>query len=108
MTERGITVADCLRIVSEELGVSVNELLSDRTARYVARPRQIAMWAASRATRASLPAIGRDIGDRDHTTVMHGIRTIERLRREQSSLRAISDRVLHRVLADPRQVELPL
>jgi chromosomal replication initiator protein len=106
MSERRITVADCLRVVSEEMGVSMAELLGDQRARLIARPRQVAMWAAKQATLASLPMIGRAIGDRDHTTIMHGIRTIERLRAEQETMRAASDRVLHRVLSDPGQIEM--
>ena len=50
---------------------------SPRRSRSVARPRQIAMYLAKSITSRSLPEIGRKFGGRDHTTVMHAIKTIE-------------------------------
>lgn len=62
------------------------DLLSARRTRDVVRPRQVAMWLAKRLLLASLPHIGRCIGGRDHTTALHGVRTIERLRLEDAQL----------------------
>ncbi|WP_245413881.1 helix-turn-helix domain-containing protein [Fulvimarina endophytica] len=58
-------------------GVSVEDIVSNRRPRRVIRPRQEAMYFAQKLTPASLPAIGRHLGGRDHSTVMHGIRRIE-------------------------------
>lgn len=80
MTKPPITVAACLEIVSREFGVSVEILRGDRRNSTYSRYRRIAMWLARRATGLSLPEIGRDIGDRDHTTILEGIRRIEYLR----------------------------
>lgn len=55
------------------------DLVSQRREKEIVRPRQIAMWLARRLTGLSLPAIGRILGGRDHTTVLHGVRVIERL-----------------------------
>lgn len=55
------------------------DLISQRRTREVVRPRQTAMWLAKQLTGQSLPAIGRMLGGRDHTTVLHGIRVIDRL-----------------------------
>lgn len=63
---------------ADVFGVSVIDLLSKRRDRPLARARQSAMWVAKRLTRHSLPEIGRAF-DRDHTTVMHGCRKIDRL-----------------------------
>lgn len=53
-------------------------LKSARRARHIAWPRQEVMWRASRETGTSLPKIGQILGNRDHTTVMHGIKAYER------------------------------
>ena len=64
--------------VAEEYGVSAIDLESDRRARAIAHPRQAAMWLCRRLTGRSLPEIGRHFGGRDHTTVMHACRAVER------------------------------
>lgn len=64
---------------ADEFGIEVLDLVSDRRARRVARPRQVAMWLGRHLTTCSLPAIGRELGDRDHTTVMHGIDRVDEL-----------------------------
>ncbi len=75
-----VTVAFVQRLVCEAFALTEDELLStSRTAR-VAWPRQVAMYLAREHTSESLPAIGRQFGDRTHTTVMHAVRrTTERL-----------------------------
>lgn len=62
--------------VSRIRGVALNDLLSDRRPVAIVRPRQEAMYLAKTMTPASLPAIGRRLGGRDHTTVLHGVRKI--------------------------------
>ena len=57
-----------------------------RSARSVARPRQIAMYLSKQLTTRSLPEIGRKFGGRDHTTVIHAVRKIEQLREEDPAL----------------------
>ena len=54
-------------------------MFSARRARNIARPRQVAMYLAKMLTAFSYPEIGRQFGGRDHTTVMHAVRTIEGL-----------------------------
>lgn len=67
-------------VVADYFNLPRIEMVSDRRAREVARPRQISMYICSRLTPLSTPAIGRLHGGRDHTTVLHGIRQIEKLR----------------------------
>lgn len=88
-----VTVSDCLSAVEREFGVPRVDLLSHRRLIDHARPRQVAMWLARRVTSHSLPQIGRAM-DRDHTTIMHGIRRVEELRRGSDEFRAASDRLL--------------
>jgi chromosomal replication initiator protein len=66
--------------VAEHYGLSVADLVGPGRARAVARPRQMAMYLSKTLTERSLPEIGRSLGGRDHTTVMHGVRRIEALR----------------------------
>jgi chromosomal replication initiator protein len=75
---RRIKVEDILRIVSRHFAVSKADILSDRRHRSVVRPRQIGMYLAKQLTSRSLPEIGRRFGNRDHTTVLHAIRKIDR------------------------------
>jgi chromosomal replication initiator protein len=73
-----IKVEDILRIVSRHYAVSKADILSDRRHRSVVRPRQIGMYLAKQLTSRSLPEIGRRFGNRDHTTVLHAIRKIDK------------------------------
>ena len=75
---RRIKVEDILRIVSRHFAVSKADILSDRRHRSVVWPRQIGMYLAKQLTSRSLPEIGRRFGNRDHTTVLHAIRKIDR------------------------------
>lgn len=68
--------------------IPVREMTSDRRAREVARPRQVAMYLAYENTPKSLPEIGRRFGGRDHTTVIHAIRTVQRLMLEDAEIEA--------------------
>src|SRR3989344_1577898 len=76
MQTKGVTLANILLAVETTYGISRAELLSARRARRVARPRQVMMYLAKELTPRSLPEIGRYIGNRDHTTVMHGVRKV--------------------------------
>jgi chromosomal replication initiation ATPase DnaA len=76
---RHLMMRQLVDVVSDASGVSVKDLLSPRRARQLARPRQVLMWLARKHTPYSLPEIGRSIGNRDHTTVMHADRVIGRL-----------------------------
>jgi chromosomal replication initiator protein len=80
--ERKVTVDQIQRTVSEHYGLKQSDLISERRARAVARPRQVAMWIAKQITTRSLPDIGRRFGGRDHTTVLHAVRRIEQLKAE--------------------------
>ena len=74
------------RKVAEHFNIKLGEMTSDRRARAIARPRQVAMYLAKQLTTRSLPQIGRKFGGRDHTTVMHAVRKIEELTRTDPSL----------------------
>jgi chromosomal replication initiator protein len=83
---RRVRIEDILRIVSRHYKVPRNDLLSSRRSRDVVRPRQIAMYLAKSLTSRSLPEIGRRFGGRDHTTVLHSVRKVEQMMKDDSEL----------------------
>jgi chromosomal replication initiator protein len=90
MQVRKITIEAIQRAVSENFGMRVVDLKQKNNSRNVVVPRQIAMYLAKQMTEASLPEIGRQFGNKHHTTVMHSIAKIDEQRR--------ADKDLHRTL----------
>lgn len=84
--DRKLTIDEIQRAVADYFNLRLAEMLSERRARNIARPRQIAMYLSKQLTSRSLPEIGRRFGGRDHTTVMHAVRKIEDLRRDDSQI----------------------
>lgn len=80
--DRKLTMEEIQRRVAEHYKIRLSDMSSARRARVVARPRQVAMYLAKQLTSRSLPEIGRAFGGRDHTTVMHAVRKIEELCRD--------------------------
>ena len=73
--------------------VKLTELLSKRRHKSIAMPRQVCMYLARKHTRFSLEEIGGYFGGRDHTTVMHAVRTIEQKVGADSKLQAEVNRI---------------
>jgi len=76
---QAVTVPNIQKIVADYFSVRLQDLLSKRRVRSLARPRQIAMALSKELTEHSLPEIGEAFGGRDHTTVLHACRTIRKL-----------------------------
>ncbi len=74
--DRRVTIEEIQRKVCEHWNIRMTDMSSERRARNVARPRQVAMYLAKQLTSRSLPEIGRKFGNRDHTTVMHAVQRI--------------------------------
>ena len=86
--DRRVTIEEIQKAVVEHYSIRMADMTSARRSRAVARPRQMAMYLAKQLTPRSLPEIGKKFGGRDHTTVMHAVRQIEKLTAED---RAIAD-----------------
>ncbi len=87
------TVLDIQTAACKHFGISTEELLSPvRTAR-IAWPRQVAMYLARELTEESLPAIGRQFGGRDHTTVMHACRRADARLHDDDAAREAVDKL---------------
>ena len=84
---RVITVDKIQNVVSNYFNISLSEMLSERRSRPLARPRQIAMYLAKKMTSRSLPEIGRRFANRDHTTVIHAVKTITRLSEQDDEMK---------------------
>jgi chromosomal replication initiator protein len=97
VNERKVTVDQIQKTVSEHYGLKQADLISERRARAVARPRQVAMWLAKQITTRSLPDIGRRFGGRDHTTVLHAVRRIEQLKGEDPQIARDVDVLLRKL-----------
>ena len=73
-------------------------MLSSRRSRYLVRPRQVAIYLTKMLTSKSLPEIGRDFANRDHTTVIHSVKTIEKLKEKDSDISISIDNIKNEVL----------
>jgi chromosomal replication initiator protein len=73
-----VSVATIKQVVSEAFGIPVPELESPKRSQNVVAPRQLAMYLCREMTDATLPAIGREFGGRDHTTVLYAVQKISR------------------------------
>lgn len=79
MQAKLVTIENIQKTVAQYYKIKINDLLSARRTRSLARPRQMAMMLAKELTSHSLPEIGDAFGGRDHTTVLHACRTIKDL-----------------------------
>ena len=84
--QRRISIDEIQTRVSDHYRIRKAEMTSARRAREGARPRQVAMYLSKQLTPRSLPEIGRRFGGRDHTTVIHAVRQIEKLRAQDPEL----------------------
>ncbi len=93
-TERRITMDSVLRAVAEHFQLQPAQIKQKSNTRQIAYPRQIAMYLIKDLTQSSLPEIGRMFGGKHHTTVLHSVQKIERLRQKDPDL----NRLIHKVI----------
>ena len=96
--ENKVTIDNIQTNVCKYFKISKNEMLSSRRSRYLVRPRQTAIYLSKMLTSKSLPEIGRCFSNRDHTTVIHSVKTIERLRKEDNELNLKIDTLKNKIL----------
>ena len=80
LPENKVTIDKIQTIVCKFFKISKNEMLSSRRSRYLVRPRQTAIYLSKILTSKSLPEIGREFSNRDHTTIIHSVKTIEKIK----------------------------
>jgi chromosomal replication initiator protein len=86
LQEKLVTIDNIQRSVAEYYKIKMADMLSKRRNRSVARPRQVAMTLSKELTNHSLPEIGDAFGGRDHTTVLHACKQINKLRHSSTDI----------------------
>ncbi len=86
INETKITIDNIQTLVCKYFKISKNEMLSSRRSRYLVRPRQVAIYLSKTLTTKSLPEIGREFSNRDHTTIIHSVKTIEKLKCDNNEI----------------------
>ncbi|MBM4222342.1 MAG: chromosomal replication initiator protein DnaA [Gammaproteobacteria bacterium] len=84
--EKMTSLDSILQIVSDRYGVTRDQLLSDSRQKKYAWPRQLAVALCKELSSLSFPEIGKALGGRDHTTVMHACRKVESLRQSDAKI----------------------
>jgi chromosomal replication initiator protein len=92
-TDKKITMDMIQKAVTDEFSLKPGQLKEKSNAKVVSYPRQIAMYLAKELTSASLPEIGRAFGGKHHTTVLHSVKKIDTLRRQDADL----NKLVHRI-----------
>ncbi len=84
--ENKVTIDLIQTVVCKFFKISKNEMLSSRRSRYLVRPRQTAIYLSKILTSKSLPEIGREFSNRDHTTIIHSVKTIEKIKEKSPEM----------------------
>ncbi len=92
---RAISIDDIKKKVASYFNINIREMTSSKRSKNVAYPRQVAMYASKELTTQSLPEIGSQFGGRDHTTVLHAVRKIKKMREESDDF----DEEMGRIIA---------
>lgn len=96
------------RIVGAHFDVTETDLISERRTANLVRPRQMAMYLCKTMTLRSLPEIGRRFGHRDHTTVLHAVRKLERLVAEDMDVAETVLALKHRINNATQQARMTI
>ncbi len=104
LTENNVTIDRIQTIVCKFFKISKNEMLSSRRSRYLVRPRQTAIYLTKILTTKSLPEIGREFSNRDHTTIIHSVKTIEKLKEKNPDMNDNINKLKNIILYDDKEV----
>ncbi len=105
-SENKITIDLIQTVVCKFFKISKNEMLSSRRSRYLVRPRQVAIYLAKILTSKSLPEIGREFSNRDHTTIIHSVKTIEKLKEKDTDMSENINKLKNQVLYNNKENEI--
>ena len=98
LSENKVTIDLIQTVVCKFFKISKNEMLSSRRSRYLVRPRQTAIYLTKILTSKSLPEIGREFSNRDHTTIIHSVKTIERIKEKNPEMVENIDKLKNQIL----------
>ena len=106
LTENKVTIDLIQTLVCRFFKISKNEMLSSRRSRYLVRPRQTAIYLTKILTSKSLPEIGREFSNRDHTTIIHSVKTIEKLKEKDSEMVENINKLKNQILYNNKENEI--
>ena len=95
---KSINVEAIQNLVASYFNLNLQEMLSPRRSRSLARPRQIAMYLSKQHTTNSLPDIGRKFSNRDHTTVIHAVKKIDELIKNDNEIKQNVEEIRKKLL----------
>ena len=98
LNENNVTIDLIQTLVCKFFKISKNEMLSSRRSRYLVRPRQTAIYLTKILTSKSLPEIGREFSNRDHTTIIHSVKTIEKLKEKNPEVTENINKLKNQIL----------
>ena len=106
LTENKVTIDLIQTLVCKFFKISKNEMLSSRRSRYLVRPRQTAIYLTKILTSKSLPEIGREFSNRDHTTIIHSVKTIEKLKEKDPEMVDNINKLKNEILYNSKENEV--
>jgi len=106
LSENKVTIDLIQTIVCKFFKISKNEMLSSRRSRYLVRPRQTAIYLTKILTSKSLPEIGREFSNRDHTTIIHSVKTIEKLKDKDPEIVENINKLKNQILYNNKENEI--
>ena len=106
LSENKVTIDLIQTIVCKFFKISKNEMLSSRRSRYLVRPRQTAIYLTKVLTSKSLPEIGREFSNRDHTTIIHSVKTIEKLKQKDNEMSENINKLKNQILYNNKDNEI--
>jgi len=106
LAENKVTIDQIQTLVCKFFKISKNEMLSARRSRYLVRPRQTAIYLTKILTSKSLPEIGREFSNRDHTTIIHSVKTIEKLKERDSEMVENINKLKNQILYNNKDNEI--
>tara|TARA_B100001115_G_scaffold168507_1_gene148396 strand:- start:1327 stop:2772 length:1446 start_codon:yes stop_codon:yes gene_type:complete len=104
--ENKVTIDLIQTVVCKFFKISKNEMLSSRRSRYLVRPRQTAIYLTKILTSKSLPEIGREFSNRDHTTIIHSVKTIEKLKISDPEMVENINKLKNQILYNNKENEI--
>ncbi len=104
--ENKVTIDLIQTIVCKFFKISKNEMLSSRRSRYLVRPRQTAIYLTKILTSKSLPEIGREFSNRDHTTIIHSVKTIEKIKEKDHEMVDNINKLKNQILYNNKENEI--
>ena len=106
LSENRVTIDLIQTLVCKFFKISKNEMLSSRRSRYLVRPRQTAIYLTKILTSKSLPEIGREFSNRDHTTIIHSVKMIEKLKEKDSEMVDNINKLKNQILYNNKENEI--